>query len=90
MLQDHSLQVRKTCDTCEKMSYISLSLPLYFLSRGILHTKAQKKAKITPKKCHKISQKNAVAIFFNISKSKQYMRYAMYRSCGCSTLIQNR
>ena len=32
MLQDHTLKVRKTCDTCDtfkKMSYISLSVLLY-------------------------------------------------------------
>ena len=29
MLQDHSLKIRKTCDTCEKKSCISLGVLLF-------------------------------------------------------------
>ena len=69
MLQDHSVKVRKTCDTCEKMSYISLGVLLLscFDTCSILRylaifckniNKCKTSVKTIP------HQKGAAAIFF--------------------------
>ena len=49
MLQDHSLKVRKTCDTCERMSYISLSMLLCSCLGGLFHTSQVQKLKLLRK-----------------------------------------
>ena len=70
MLQDHSLQVRKTCNTCEKMSYISLCILLYFCLGGLFHTlEVQNKAKIA--QTNNTTKKWGCSILKNV----RYMRY---------------
>ena len=69
MLQDHSLKVRKTCNTCEKMSYILLCILLYFCLGGLFHTlEVQNKAKIAQTN---ITKKCGCGILKNV----RYMRY---------------
>ena len=84
MLQDHSFEVRKTCNTCEKLSYISLGvLPVVFCDIWQYFVKMCKK---NIKKCKTsvktiLHQKGAVAIFFSVSwKNMWYLRFGIH--CG--------
>ena len=66
LLQNHSLQVRKTCDTCKKMLCISLSVLIYSCFGGLFHTlQVQNKAKILKKKVlPNIAKKIRLQCFF--------------------------
>ena len=91
MLQNHSLKDRKTCDTCntcKKMSYVSLGV-LLFSSLDTCDTCdtcdiLQYFAIFFEKEYRNISHKNAVVIFFGISKNMQYLRLGTYHGYGSS------